>query len=57
MKKFKVFDVYGGTVCIKDRIHREIVESGLTLAEAYDYLEQMYEEDWIYAENLFIDKE
>lgn len=43
--------------CIKDREHREIVESGLTLAEAYDYLEQMYEEDWIYAENLFIDKE
>lgn len=43
--------------CIKDRKYREIVESGLTLSEAYDYLEQMYEKDWIYAENLFIDKE
>lgn len=43
--------------CIKDRIHREIVESGLTLSEAYEYLEQAYEDDWIWAENLFIDKE
>lgn len=43
--------------CIKDRERREIVESGLTLAEAYDFLAQMYDEDWIYAENLFIDKE
>ena len=25
--------------------------------EANEFLEQMYEEDWCYAENLFIDKE
>lgn len=43
--------------CIKDGVNRVIVERGLTLEEANEYLEQMYEEDWIYAENLFIDKE
>lgn len=43
--------------CIKDRYRREIVKSGLTYTEANEFLEQMYEEDWVYAEDLFIDKE
>lgn len=34
-----------------------IVERGLTLAEANDYIDQMYEEDWEFAEVLIIVKE
>lgn len=43
--------------CIKDRERREIVKSGLTYNEAVEFLDQMYDVDWCYAENLFIDKE
>ena len=45
------------TYCIKDRHAREIIESGLTLKEAQAYIDNMYETDWIYAEELFIDIE
>ena len=41
--------------CVKDRHNREVIASDLTLSEAYAYIDEMYEKDWIYAEELFVD--
>ena len=43
--------------CIKKCNDGLIVESGLTIEEAYDYIEQAHEDDWEFAEVLFIDKD